>query len=191
MKMKFVRDWIKEQGWDITQAEMDWWKQYSNGAQDLEHHFLLYAMVRNFPILTALEIGCAGGGASFAMLEAGALVTGVDIKIGATSCKGALMIKGDSSEVVPELIARGNRFDLVFVDGNHDYPFTLHEFKNAQSISERFVVFHDYGLEKGVTKSMDELWGKPKTVLKDNYKHPELNAGIVIREKIDGKFQYI
>jgi Methyltransferase domain len=48
---------------------------------------------------------------------------------------------------------------LVFVDGSHAYDYALSDSRAAMTIVEAggIVLWHDYGIWKGVTKALDEL----------------------------------
>jgi len=51
------------------------------------------------------------------------------------------------------------RIDLLYIDARHKYPSPLEDFRAFQDglYPGAIVVFHDYGREFGVTKSVDEL----------------------------------
>ena len=50
-------------------------------------------------------------------------------------------------------------FDLIFIDGNHEYEYVLHDTSNALDHirSGGLIVWHDYGNFSGVSRVVDEL----------------------------------
>lgn len=51
-------------------------------------------------------------------------------------------VEADSNVFLPQLAARGERFDFVFIDGAHDYEQALRDWKNCLPLSDTFA-FHD------------------------------------------------
>jgi len=48
------------------------------------------------------------------------------------------------------------KFDMVFIDGNHIYEFVKKDRELALKIANKIIVYHDYISEPGVTKLVDE-----------------------------------
>jgi predicted O-methyltransferase YrrM len=44
------------------------------------------------------------------------------------------LIKGNSLEELPKLAEAGEKFDFIFIDGNHSYDGTIADFENAKKI---------------------------------------------------------
>ena len=55
------------------------------------------------------------------------------------------LIKGYSEQVLPELLKNNEKFDLIFIDGNHKYEATKVDFENAYKILNPggFIAFHN------------------------------------------------
>lgn len=55
------------------------------------------------------------------------------------------LIKGDSTFVLPELETKGERFDLIFIDGNHKYEATKIDYNNSLKLLNPggFIAFHN------------------------------------------------
>lgn len=178
-----VRDYIKEIGIELTLTEDSWFAEYVKNAKDLERYLLLYALCKYKDCKTALEIGCAGGYGIRAMVKGGAEVVGIDIKSKTKSDKGYQIIKDDSKEGLLIHLALNQKFDLIFVDGSHDLHDVPIDLFLSEKLCNKYLVIHDYGLEKGVTEIVDRMFGKPKLVIQDNLNKLDAKEGIVIIEK--------
>jgi precorrin-6B methylase 2 len=70
----------------------------------------------------------------------------------------------EAFEQIPEL-------DIVYIDGNHKYEYVLKDIINSlKKIKDGGIISgHDYGSKKhvGVTKAVDEIFGKPDIVFGD------------------------
>jgi predicted O-methyltransferase YrrM len=66
------------------------------------------------------------------------------------------LIEGDSLKVVPTL---SERFDVVFVDGNHAYEYVLGDARNSWRLLAPggFLVFHDYECVEATTRAVREF----------------------------------
>lgn len=55
------------------------------------------------------------------------------------------LIKGDSTVVLPNLASANEKFDLIFIDGNHKYFATKIDFENSLKLLNPggFVAFHN------------------------------------------------
>jgi predicted O-methyltransferase YrrM len=176
----FVRDYIEKLGINLTIDDLKWFDEYERklgSVGDLERYLLLYALVKYKNCESTLEVGCAGGYGSRAMVIAGAKrVVGIDIKRERTEM-GFEFIHDKSENVLPKL---NEKFDLIFIDGNHDYPEVLHDIRNCMLLAKKYLVIHDYGLEHGVTQAVNEIFGKKIEIIKDNLIKPNLEAGLIV-----------
>jgi cephalosporin hydroxylase len=153
--------------------------EYILGQEDLSRRLILWYLVDKYKLKKVLEIGCAGMETAQWMVKAGAKVLAIDIKdYSNEATKNIKFIQGSSQDILPTL---KEKFDLIFVDGDHSKEAVLNDLRQAERLSKRFIVIHDYDLEKGVTEAVDELWGKPEFLILD---HPKRDyGGIVIYEK--------
>lgn len=57
----------------------------------------------------------------------------------------ATLIKGNSHVVLPQLIEQGERFNFIFIDGNHSFAATMQDFKDASQLVPvgGYVAFHN------------------------------------------------
>jgi predicted O-methyltransferase YrrM len=71
---------------------------------------------------------------------------------------------GNSSEVLPRLIRRGDRFDCALIDGSHNYPTAFLDFLNVDALLAKggVVFLDDIGSKHA---SRDELRGGPQRFL--------------------------
>lgn len=55
------------------------------------------------------------------------------------------LIKGDSTVVLPGLASKGEKYDFIFIDGNHKYEATKIDYKNALKLLNPggFIAFHN------------------------------------------------
>ena len=62
-----------------------------------------------------------------------------------------------------------NSCSLVFVDGSHAYDYALSDTKQAIKMVKQggVIIWHDYGIWKGVTKALEEIEHKEKMGLKN------------------------
>ena len=131
-----------------------------------------------------LEIGSAFGYSACVMALAGANhVTAVDPH---TWIPGSLQVMGDtvgaygvgdqvtilamsSYTVMPELAEDGDRFGLIFIDGDHSYPAVRHDGEWAAKLLEPggTIAFHDYGEDcccPGVRHAIGDMYPEGGTV---------------------------
>jgi precorrin-6B methylase 2 len=66
------------------------------------------------------------------------------------------LIEGDSRKVAPTL---SQRFDVVFVDGNHAYEYVLGDALNSWPLPapNGFIIFHDYECVEETTRAVKEF----------------------------------
>jgi len=181
MNFIYLEDWLKEQDIIINDKERAWLNELQRNLEDLERYTMLYALCKYKGCKSALEIGSGSGWGCDAMRKAGARVTGIDINPKNECNKpNYKILKGQSKEILPKL----GKFDLVFVDGNHDYPYVLFDLIWANQNAKKYMIVHDYNLEKGVTKGINELFGEPKRIIMDIKKSKKpYNYGIILYEK--------
>ena len=55
------------------------------------------------------------------------------------------LIKGDSAKIIPELAEKNEKFDLIFIDGNHKYDATRIDYENSRKVLNDggFIAFHN------------------------------------------------
>jgi len=62
------------------------------------------------------------------------------------------------------------QFDVVYIDGNHDYDYVKKDILNYQKLVKPngFITGHDYNNgHVGVEKAVDEYLGKPQMIFRD------------------------
>lgn len=126
-----------------------------------ERGILIYYLIRQFNLTSMLEIGFGRGYATFCAARAfydsgisGKIVT-VDPNVdenflGALSkvfpsewFKYIQMMKGPSKEVLPMI---PEKFDLIYIDGDHSYEGTKVDWDASKDKYEKFLLFDDYHL---------------------------------------------
>ena len=126
-----------------------------------ERGILIYYLIRQHNLTSMLEIGFGRGYATFCAARAfhdagviGKIVTvdpALDEKylqalqtvFPAEWFKCITFAKGTSQEVLPSL---NERFDLVYIDGDHSYLGTKHDWERTKDKWNRFMLFDDYHL---------------------------------------------
>lgn len=118
----------------------------------------LASLIRLTKARTVLEIGVFEGETSKDLIEAlpkGGMYVGVDIEdLRNEQAKAAFLkagkegkviefILGNSVHVMPKL--QKNHYDIVFIDGLHEFQHVIKEFKFAEQLITRngLIVFHD------------------------------------------------
>ena len=79
------------------------------------------------------------------------------------------LIKKTSDDAFAEL--SDQQFDVVYIDGNHDYEYVKRDILNYQTLvkPKGFLTGHDYGNAwVGVKKAVDECYGAPHVRFKDS-----------------------
>lgn len=124
----------------------------------------LYQLIRSRKAARTLEIGMAQGLSSLFMCQAhfddgAGIHTAVDPRqssewrsIGLANVRRAGLegffrfIEAGSDAALPDLIAAGEEFDLIFIDGKHLFDFVLVDFYFSDKLIRPggCVVFHDY-----------------------------------------------
>ena len=154
-----------------------------------ERGILLYSLIKRFEIKNILEIGFGRGYGSFcaakAMTDLGytdGKIVSVDPNVNEELLKQLtqvfpkewfdklFLLKGTSDEAFGKL---GNqKFDLVYIDGDHRADAVKKDWENAQKVFTKFVLFDDYRLKDDtkdieVRSVVDAIEGKKQLILMD------------------------
>jgi SAM-dependent methyltransferase len=91
-------------------------------------------------VQTVLEIGSGYGGLSRFMTERlNWQVTSIDLKPPEYQTFGVIQLIGDSRTIpLPS-----SRYDLVFIDGNHNYAIATSDYRRFAPLADAVVAFHD------------------------------------------------
>lgn len=127
-----------------------------------ERGLLIYALIRQFKISSFLEIGFGRGYGTFcaakAMYDAGILdgkIVTVDPKFPKDNIKELSKIfpkewfslikfcEGRSQDVLPKL---EEKFDMIYVDGDHSYEAVKIDWELCKDKYNKFILFDDYHL---------------------------------------------
>lgn len=128
-----------------------------------------------------LEVGSAFGYSAVAMALAGGMVTAVDphrelsshgtmlANLAAYHVSSRVDIRvGDSRQVLPELLDQGRRFDLVWIDGDHQAHMVAHDVEWALKLlrPSGTLAMHDYDEDTcpGVRQALDAWRPPPRLV---------------------------
>jgi len=118
-----------------------------------------------------LEVGSAFGGSTIAMALHAAEVVAIDPHQAIPESLPTLLanlrvfgvedrvrvVAGSSHDQLPLLIQAGERFDLVYIDGDHAAAAVLQDAKEAPYLAN-LLIFHDYGSEPEVAPILDQLF---------------------------------
>lgn len=109
---------------------------------------LISALIDIHECEEVLEIGVFKGATSMSMIWDGINYTGIDIEdhrenVVKQEMKGQKFILGNSLDVIPKLPA--HHYDLIFIDGNHEYKHVMEEFKLCERVIKKggLILFHD------------------------------------------------
>lgn len=135
-----------------------------------ERGILIYHLIRYFNVKSMLEIGFGRGYATFCAAKA-FYDAGIDGKILTVdpvfdeNYINALtnvfpkeyfnhikFVKGPSQDVVPNI---NEKFDLVYIDGDHSYAATKTDWENTKDKWEKFLLFDDYHLPTKVDRGIE------------------------------------
>ena len=127
-----------------------------------ERGILLYALVSKFKISSFLEIGFGRGYSTMCVAKAmsdmgidGKIVT-IDPNFDEKFLQNLAQIfpkewfekiqfvKGFSNQALKDF--EGNKFDLVYIDGDHTYEATKSDWEMTKNMYEKFLLFDDYHL---------------------------------------------
>jgi len=140
------------------EAEHSIVEEYHGWNSEREVGYFLASLIRLTKAQTVLEVGVFEGYTSAEMIKAlpkNGYYAGIDIEdLRASENKQTFiniskegkvidLIIEDSLSAMPKLPK--NHFDLVFIDGNHEYEHVMKEFKIAETLITRtgFIAFHD------------------------------------------------
>jgi predicted O-methyltransferase YrrM len=132
-----------------------------------ERGILIYNLIRKHNLTSMLEIGFGRGYATFCAARAfydagveGKIVT-IDPALDEKYLQALSQIfpkewfkciqfaKGTSQQILPTLT---DSFDLVYIDGDHSYEGTKHDWELTKERWNRFMLFDDYHLPSKVDK---------------------------------------
>ncbi len=133
-------------------------EEYHGWNSEREVGYFLASLIRLTKAQTVLEVGVFEGYTSVEMIKAlppRSMYVGIDIKdfikpdnkqvFRDAGKEGKIIefILGNSTTEMPKL--QKNHFDLVFIDGNHEFEHVLKEFKIAETLITRtgIIAFHD------------------------------------------------
>lgn len=151
---------------DVDQEVIDWFDKelviggWKNPARpDLERGLLLYAICKKLNAKNVLDIGSANFYSAKAMAKWGCKVLTIDIKPQKLRGNDELHplithLAVDSTKLLPLL--KDKQFDLIFIDGSHDYEPVKQDISNSMRLSDT-IVCHDYGNIPDVTKAINEI----------------------------------
>lgn len=169
------------------------------GAYYSPYYFLMYLIASDFvadsyatsngsqPL--CVELGVEGGRGANAMVQAGALVMGVDNnpdrRFVLVDNENFIMTIGSSLPVPDRIKAKGKNISLLHVDTEHSFAQAREEFNayKPQLIDGAVVLFDDTNAMEGdVWKFVESL---PYEKFRDDRLHPSSGyAGIIYREVI-------
>jgi predicted O-methyltransferase YrrM len=126
-----------------------------------------------------LEVGAAYGYSTVAMALVAEHVTSVDphqwlnswqacvanLRAYGVADRVAMVSPGDSQTVLPQLFDQGERFDLIYIDGDHEDGTVIHDIGWARKLLSPggVLVCDDYDEVScpGVRSALDRLLGPP------------------------------
>ena len=127
-----------------------------------ERGVLVYYLIRQFNLTSLLEVGFGRGYTSLcaakAFYDAGlpGKITTIDPNLDEKFIQALSQIfpktwfgyinfiKGTSQVALPTL--KDQKFDLVYIDGDHSYEGTKYDWENTRELYEKFLLFDDYHL---------------------------------------------
>jgi len=138
-----------------------------------ERGLLIYSLIKEYKVMSFLEIGFGRGYgalcAAKAMQENGfGSVSTVDIDFDDNHMKMIRQIfpddwfnrieflKGDSKEILNSDDMKYRSYDMVYIDGAHDYESTKNDWEYAKDHFNKLVLFDDYKLPDGAKFSTDD-----------------------------------
>ena len=152
-----------------------------------ERGILIYYLIRQFNLTSFLEIGFGRGYATFCAAKAfydsgvqGKIVT-IDPKFDERFLKALQnvfpqdwfkciqFVEGTSQQALPTI---NENFDLIYIDGDHSYEGTKHDWEATKDKYNRFMLFDDYHLptkeDKGIqcSKLINEIDDPSKELIK-------------------------
>jgi predicted O-methyltransferase YrrM len=157
--------------------------RHSDGAPTVLELATLCALVRHRQAGRILEIGTFDGGTTLNFAEnvsVGGLVTTLDLppdwratghdgpdNVPAASMVGQRFRAAPAADRIRQVFGDsttldwrelGGPFDLIFIDGCHEYEYVLQDTANALRVIRPggMILWHDYGIIEGVSRAVDE-----------------------------------
>lgn len=151
-----------------------------------ERGILIYYLIRQFNLTSMLEIGFGRGYSTFcaarAFHDAGIAgkVTTIDPALDDKFLqmlqqvfpqdwfKYVQFARGTSQQILPQI---NETFDLVYIDGDHSYPGTKHDWEQTKSKFNKFLLFDDYHMptkdDPGIkcSQAIDEIADPSKELI--------------------------
>ena len=174
MNEQILKDYYKENNDCLYLTNTEKWPWM------FQDHLVLLNIIDKFEVKTVFEIGTWQGFTAGAMLKKGVKIKAIDIYKGMNityehgSHKQAdkenygkyakdpnyELVFCDSMKYEPN----EERFDMVFIDGNHDYEHVKNDTELARKFNPKVIVWHDFPNEEGVKKYIDEVKASGKTI---------------------------
>lgn len=148
----------------LKEADFSW------GGCFFEDYLLLIGLVANLKPRTILEIGTLSGLGTVVLAHAAALfrsdvqVTSIDTdqqdaRVNLHLAPRNVQItfwEGNSNGILPQLAEEGRKFDLVFIDGAHDYEQAKMDWNNTQALTSVWAL-HDTTQFTGLQHLVGEI----------------------------------
>jgi len=152
----------------LKEADFSW------GGCFFEDYLLLIGLVANLKPRAILEIGTLSGLGTLVLAHTASLfrsdvqVVSIDINQDQQSAQNHLhlvpnlnppkitFIEGSSNGVLPRLVEEGHKFDLVFIDGAHDYAQAKMDWNNTQVLTSVWAL-HDTTQFTGLQHLIGEI----------------------------------
>jgi hypothetical protein len=145
-----------------TPDDVNYHKYGAYYRSNFERGILIYYLIRQYNLTSMLEIGFGRGYSTLCAARA-FYDAGVDGKIISIEpnpdekfinaltqifpkewFKSIQMLKGSSKEILPHLSKE--KFDLVYIDGDHSFEGTKHDWEGTKDLYNKFMLFDDYHL---------------------------------------------
>jgi len=137
-----------------------------------ERGILIYTLIRKYNLKSYLEIGFGRGYscmcAALALSEnGGGNITTIDPNLNEEFLNSLSkvfpkdwldqiqFIKGKSQEYLADASQQNDKYDLVYIDGDHTYAATKRDWELCQNRYNNFLVFDDYHLPGKVQKDIE------------------------------------
>jgi|APGre2960657373_1045057.scaffolds.fasta_scaffold31212_2 predicted O-methyltransferase YrrM len=135
-----------------------------------ERGILIYYLIKKFRIQSYLEIGFGRGYSSVcaakAMIDAGIngtvttidpalseeLLSGIAQNVPHEYLRNIRFLKQDSAVAVPAI---NEKFDFIYVDGDHRYDAVMKDWQNCRNKFNKFILFDDYHMPTKTERDID------------------------------------
>lgn len=132
-------------------------KRYRQTSISSRYGQILTALARHLHVHSFIELGTSMGVSTAYIASAASIQKGISIDANSQAINIAKnlfdtffsnhsvqFIQGRFDQILPSLIEKGEIFDLVFIDGDHQYASTIYYFELLQSlVSENAVIVFD------------------------------------------------